>query len=45
MSLVGCSSYFCKSEKFKEGVGDNQNIPEASIEETLNDIEELERNN
>jgi hypothetical protein len=45
MSLVGYSSYFSKSEQFEEGGGDNQNLLEASIEETLNDIEELESTN
>jgi hypothetical protein len=38
MSLVGYSSYFTKSEQFKEGGGDNQNIPETSVDEALNDI-------
>jgi hypothetical protein len=45
MSLVEYSSYFSKSEEFKEGGGDNQNINEASIEETMNDIDVWERNN
>jgi len=31
MSLVEYSSYFNKSEQFKEGGGDNQNLPKASI--------------
>jgi hypothetical protein len=30
---------------FKEGVGDNQNLPEASIDEAMNDVEELARTN
>jgi hypothetical protein len=40
MTLVWCASYFSKNEKF-EGEGYNQNLPEASIENTLNGIEEL----
>jgi hypothetical protein len=39
MTLVGYASYFSKNEQFEEGGGDNQNLPEASIEDTLNDIE------
>jgi hypothetical protein len=45
MSLVGYASYFSKSVQFEEGGGDNQNLPEASIENTLNDIEELASTN
>jgi hypothetical protein len=45
MSLVGYSSYFTKSEQFKEGGGDNQNLPETSVDEALNDIEELASTN
>jgi hypothetical protein len=44
MSLVGYASYFTKSLQF-EGGGDNQNIPEASVENTLNDIKELASTN
>ena len=40
MSLVGYASYFSKSVQFKEGGGANQNLPKASIENTVNDIEE-----
>jgi hypothetical protein len=42
MSLVEYSSYFSKSKQF-EGGGDNKNIPNDSIEENLNDIEEFKK--
>jgi hypothetical protein len=45
VSLLGYSSYFTKSEKIKEGWGDNQNLPETSVDEALNDIKELARTN
>jgi hypothetical protein len=45
MSLVGYSSYFTKIEKFKEGGGDNLNLSEMSVNEALNDIEELTSTN
>jgi hypothetical protein len=44
-SLVGYSSYFTKSKQFKEGGGDNQNLLQTSINESLNDIEELSNTN
>jgi hypothetical protein len=44
MSLVGYASYFTKSMQF-EGGGDNQNLLEASVENTLNDIEVLASTN
>jgi hypothetical protein len=37
MSLVGYSSYFCKSEQFKEGGGDNQNLPDTLVDEALSE--------
>jgi hypothetical protein len=45
MSIVKYSSYVSKLEKFKEGGGGNQNLLEAFVEETLNDIKELENTN
>jgi hypothetical protein len=36
---------FVRLNNFKEGGGDNQNLPEASIEEALNDVEELASTN
>jgi hypothetical protein len=45
MSLAGYSSYFCKSEQFKEGGGDKKNILEASMEEALNDVEDMANTN
>jgi hypothetical protein len=45
MSLVGYSSYFTKIEQFKEGGGDNLNLPETSVNEALNDMEELSSTN
>jgi hypothetical protein len=44
MSLVGYSSYFTKPGQFKGG-GDNLNLLEISIDESLNDIEELASTN
>jgi hypothetical protein len=43
--MLGYSSYFCKSKPFKEGGEDNQNLLEASIEEALKDVEELDSTN
>jgi hypothetical protein len=45
MSLVRYSSYFSKSEQFKEVGGDKKNILNSFVEETLNEIEELIRTN
>jgi hypothetical protein len=45
MSLIGYGSYFSKFVQLEEGGGDNQNIPEASLENTLDDIEALANTN
>jgi hypothetical protein len=45
MSLIRYGSYFSKSMQFEEGGGDNQNLPEASLENTLDDIEALDNTN
>jgi hypothetical protein len=45
MSLVGYSSYFTKIEQFKEGGGENLNLSETLVNESLNDIEELSNTN
>jgi hypothetical protein len=39
MALIGYSSYFTKIEQFKEGGGDNLDLPETTTDQTLNDIE------
>jgi hypothetical protein len=41
MSLIRYDSYFSKSMQFEEGGGDNQNLPEASLENIVDDIEAL----
>jgi hypothetical protein len=45
MSLIGYSYYFTKNEQFKEGGGDNLNLPEFSVDLDLTDMEELVNNN
>jgi hypothetical protein len=41
MESIGYSSYFTKIEQFKEGGGDNLDLPEVSVNQDLNDMEEL----
>ena len=41
MASIGYSSYFTKIEQFKEGGGDNLDIPETSTDHSLNDMKEL----
>jgi len=41
MESIGYSSYFTKIEQFKEGSGDNLDIPEVSFNQALNDMEKL----
>lgn len=40
MASIGYSSYFTKIEQFKGG-GDNLDLPETTIDQALNDMEEL----
>ena len=43
--MVGYFSYFTQYKYYKGGVGDNLNLPEALVNEALNDIEELSSTN
>jgi hypothetical protein len=38
MSLIGYSSYFINTEQFKEGSGDNLNLPERNYPAPMRDI-------
>jgi hypothetical protein len=41
METIGYSSYFTKIEKFKEGARDHLDIPETTINQDLNDMEDF----
>jgi hypothetical protein len=39
ISSIGYLSYFTKIGQFKEGGGDNLNLPEVSVDQDFNDME------